>query len=60
MESLPQPLREAVKVLEEQFTVSTEKLKTITDHFVSELEKGMVLYDPIRNVKMRIVKLISR
>lgn len=41
MENLPQPLQDAVKVLENQFTVSTEKLKSISDHFVSELTKGL-------------------
>lgn len=40
MEKLPQPLQDAVKVLENQFTVSTEKLKAISDHFASELTKG--------------------
>lgn len=40
MESLPQPLLEAVRELEEQFTVNTERLKAISDHFASELKKG--------------------
>jgi hexokinase len=31
---------EQVRYLEELFTVPTEKLKQITDHFVSELAKG--------------------
>lgn len=40
MENLPKPLLEAVKELEEQFTVSTETLKAVSDHFASELTKG--------------------
>jgi hexokinase len=34
-------LFEQVKRLEELFDVPTEKLKTITAHFVKELEKGL-------------------
>ena len=30
-----------IQRLEELFTVPTEMLKKITDHFVSELEKGL-------------------
>ncbi|SPO00798.1 probable hexokinase [Cephalotrichum gorgonifer] len=41
MADLPQPLLEAVKVLEEQFTVTTDRLKAVTDRFASELEKGL-------------------
>ena len=41
MENLPQPLLEAVKELEEQFTISTEKLKAISNHFAAELKKGV-------------------
>lgn len=41
MEDLPQPLLEAVRELEEQFIVGTERLKAVTDHFVSELTKGV-------------------
>jgi hexokinase len=33
-------LHEEIKKLEEEFSVPTERLKIITDHFVSELEKG--------------------
>lgn len=31
---------EQIEKLERLFTVPTEKLRQITDHFVSELEKG--------------------
>lgn len=41
MDELPQPLLDAVKELEEQFTVDTERLKAISDHFASELKKGV-------------------
>lgn len=37
---IPKSLQGEVKALEEQFTVSGQKLKQITDHFVSELDKG--------------------
>ncbi len=40
MGDLSAPLLDAVKALEEQFTVTTKKAKAITDHFVSELTKG--------------------
>lgn len=38
---IPKNLLEEVKRLEELFTVDTNKLKEITDHFVSELTKGI-------------------
>lgn len=41
MVDVPKDLMEQIAVLEERFTVSKEMLKKITDHFVSELEKGM-------------------
>ncbi|EEB09153.1 hexokinase 1 [Schizosaccharomyces japonicus yFS275] len=34
-------LQEQVTLLEQQFSVSTEKLKEVTDHFVKELAKGL-------------------
>lgn len=37
---LPEDLLEEVKRLEQMFTVDTEMLKSITDHFVKELTKG--------------------
>lgn len=37
---VPKDLLQEIKQLEEQFTVKPEKLKQITDHFVSELDKG--------------------
>ena len=36
----PENLLEQIKRLEDIFTVPKETLKTITDHFVSELAKG--------------------
>ena len=41
MPSLPQHIQDDIRKLEEQFTVDTDKLKKTTDHFVSELEKGI-------------------
>lgn len=38
---IPKDLLAEVRKLEEIFTVDTQKLKQITDHFVSELAKGM-------------------
>lgn len=38
---IPKDLLNEVRKLEEIFTVDTKKLKDITDHFVSELAKGM-------------------
>lgn len=40
MADVPKDLLQEIKKLEQQFTVDTTKLKQITDHFVSELEKG--------------------
>ena len=41
MENLPQPLLEAVKELEDHFTVKTDRLKAVSEHFKNELEKGV-------------------
>jgi hexokinase len=38
---IPKDLLEQIRQLEREFTVPVEKLKQITDHFVSELTKGM-------------------
>lgn len=38
---VPQGLRREIEQLERQFSVDTEKLKLITDHFVTELDKGL-------------------
>lgn len=40
MADVPKDLLQEIKKLEQQFTVDTPRLKKITDHFVSELEKG--------------------
>jgi hexokinase len=40
MADFPKDLLEEVKKLEDMFTVPTNKLKEITTHFISELEKG--------------------
>ncbi|RKF73682.1 Hexokinase [Golovinomyces cichoracearum] len=41
MADVPRNLLAEIKRLEEHFIVSTEKLKAITAHFVTELEKGL-------------------
>jgi hexokinase len=43
MADLPKDLLEEIKKLEKIFTVPKEKLKEITAHFVSELEKGTIV-----------------
>jgi hexokinase len=40
MALVPKDLLEQIADLEKLFTVPTEKLLTVTDRFVSELEKG--------------------
>lgn len=40
---IPKSLKDEIKALEDQFLVPKEKLKAITDHFVKELEKGMLM-----------------
>ncbi|ROV97212.1 hypothetical protein VSDG_04727 [Cytospora chrysosperma] len=41
MADVPKSLAAEIKSLEEQLTIAPSKLKTITDHFVKELEKGL-------------------
>jgi len=41
MADVPKNYLEQIKKLEQQFTVDTQKLKEITEHFVSELTKGI-------------------
>lgn len=41
MADVPKDLLAEIKTLEDAFTVDTAKLKQITKHFVSELEKGV-------------------
>ena len=40
MADVPKDLLQEIKRLEEMFTVPKEKLKEITDHFISELIRG--------------------
>jgi hexokinase len=42
MADVPKDLQAQIHKLEELFSVDTAKLKHITEHFKSELEKGMV------------------
>lgn len=43
MADVPKNYLEQIKKLEQQFTVDTQKLKEITEHFVSELTKGLTV-----------------
>ena len=40
MADVPKDLLQEIKRLEELFTVDTAMLKKVTDHFISELDKG--------------------
>ncbi|GAB7360786.1 hypothetical protein MBLNU230_g0773t1 [Neophaeotheca triangularis] len=41
MADMPSDLQQEIKRLEDLFTVDTTKLKAISDHFISELDKGL-------------------
>ena len=41
MADVPKDLLQEIKRLEEMFSVDTAKLKSITEHFVKELTKGV-------------------
>ena len=41
MAQVPHDIQQEIKRLEELFTIDTAKLKAITDHFISELAKGL-------------------
>ena len=41
MADMPRDLKEQIDKLEELFQVSTSKLKEISSHFTSELERGL-------------------
>ena len=41
MAGMPRDLKEQMDKLEDLFVVNTAKLKEITDHFLSELERGL-------------------
>lgn len=41
MADVPKDLLQEIERLEKMFTTDTAKLKSITDHFVKELEKGL-------------------
>jgi hexokinase len=43
MADIPHDLLQEIKKLEEAFMVDTPKLKAISEHFVSELEKGLTV-----------------
>ena len=41
MADVPKDLLDQINRLEELFTVPTDKLKAITEHFINELAKGL-------------------
>ena len=41
MADVPKDLLQEIKRLEELFTVDTATLKKVTDHFITELDKGL-------------------
>jgi hexokinase len=43
MHEVPQNLLGPIQSFEKQFTVDKKKLKEIVNHFVKELEKGMLI-----------------
>lgn len=45
MADVPRSLIAEIETLEKLFTVDTQKLKEITDHFVNELQRGLDAYD---------------
>lgn len=55
MADVPKDLLEQIKSLEDVFTVSAEKLKEITAHFMKELEKGVI---PCPSTRLNGISLI--
>jgi hypothetical protein len=56
MADVPKDLVEEIKKLEEQFTIPTAKLKAITEHFVSELAKGITHRSVAHNLMLIFYK----
>lgn len=56
MADVPKDLLQEIKRLEEMFTVDKTKLKAITEHFISELDKGMLSVKAIPISKLTIVQ----
>jgi len=50
MANVPKDLLEQIAELEKLFTVGQDKLITITDHFVKELEKGTLIFDNVLTI----------
>jgi hexokinase len=48
MADVPKDLLQEIKRLEELFSVDKTKLKAITEHFISELDKGPLLITATR------------
>lgn len=47
MADVPKDLLQEIKRLEDLFTVDRAKLKAITNHFVSELDKGTNFFNTV-------------
>lgn len=50
MADVPKDLLQEIKRLEEMFTVDKTKLKEITEHFISELDKGTQILVAIKEL----------
>lgn len=59
MADFPKELLGEIKRLEELFTVSPAKLKTITRRFVSELGKGIAPSLTFQNYALRFVQVLA-
>jgi hexokinase len=57
---VPKDLLAQIQHLEEIFTVDTKKLKEITNHFVSELAKGMFYSTGPSRLVLRYGRLTSK
>lgn len=54
---MPKELIAQIRHLESLFTVDTKKLKEITDHFISELDKGKHAPTGFREVTLLIAEI---
>ena len=57
MADVPKDLAEEIHKLERLFTVEPSKLKEITNHFVSELAKGMLRMQICHGVSTNVKKV---
>lgn len=59
MADVPKDLLQEIKRLEELFTVDKTKLKGITDHFISELDKGKTLLLLLRRLLLIFCQVLA-